>query len=219
MRSKKRCERKRFRSREEWLAGRSRQGLGCSELAAVIGQSPWMTATELWQQKVFGTTKDLSGNEAVAKGVRLEPYLRELFKGLHSELDVKYHPFDILYQKDRPFCFATLDGEFKDSEGKLGVLEIKTSNPQSRKAWEEWNNRIPPQYYAQTLGQLATSGYDYVILFACLFGQNGDITLREYLIDGNDEQVRTDMEYLMEKAEEFWKAVESKTLPKLSITF
>lgn len=210
--------RKRFHSREEWLSARQ-NSLGASEAAAIIGQSAWMTATELWQQKVFGTRKDLSGNEAVAKGVRLEPYLRELFKGLHPEFKVEYHPFDLLYQKERPWLTATLDGEIVDKEKNRSVLEIKTSTPQSRKAWDEWNGRIPNGYFCQCLHQLKATGYSSVILFACLFGQDGEMTIREYLIDGNDEQVQRDMEYLLEKETEFWESVQSRTLPKLSITF
>lgn len=218
MRSKKRCERKRFRSREEWLKGRQ-ESIGASEAAAVIGQSAWTTPTELWQQKVFGMFKDFSGNEAIAKGVRLEPYLRELFKGLHPEYKVEYHPFDLLYQKERPWLTATLDGELIDSGKKRSVLEIKTSTPMSRKAWDEWNDRTPNTYWCQCCHQLLATGYQSVILFACLFGQNGDITIREYLIDRNDERVQKDMEYLLEKETEFWGFVQAKQLPKLSITF
>lgn len=210
--------RKRFHSREEWLSARQNT-LGGSEAAAVIGQSNWTTPTELWQQKVFGTRKDLSDNEAVSKGVRLEPYLRELFKGLHPEFKCEYHPFDLLYQKERAWLTATLDGELVDSEKKRSVLEIKTSTPQSRKAWDEWSGKIPNGYFCQCLHQLLATGYQSVILFACLFGQSGDMTIREYLIDRNDEQVQKDMEYLLEKETEFWGFVQSKTLPKLSITF
>lgn len=208
--------RRRFESREDWLRER-RNGIGGSEVAAIVGLSKWKTATELWQEKVFGLSKDLSDNEAVSKGVRLEPYLRGLFTGLHPEYHVEYYPYDILYQDETPYFFATLDGELTDSDGKHAVLEIKTATPQSKRAWTEWNEGLPMNYLCQTVWQLYCSGYDYVILFAALFGQEGDITLREYLIDRNDPQVQTDMEYLVEKATEFWKSVETKQIPKLNI--
>ena len=99
--------RKKFDSREDWLNYRTHGGgIGASEVAAIVGLSKWKTATELWQEKVFGLSKDLSDNEAVSKGVRLEPYLRGLFTGLHPEYKLEYFPFDILYQDETPYSFC-----------------------------------------------------------------------------------------------------------------
>lgn len=208
----------RCKSREEWLSKRS-MGIGASECSALIGQSPYMTANDLWNLKV-GNTKpaDLSDNEAVQLGVRLEKPLRELFKSLHPELKVSYKPFDMLYQEDYPFMYATLDGEFceKGSNGrKRGILEIKTSTPNGKAGWDKWREQVPPNYYAQVTWQLLCTGYDYVILMAALFNNEGDIQIRQYRFDRAD--MIEDMGYMMKKAVEFWNSVQNQTLPPMTL--
>ena len=111
-------ERKTFATREEWLAGRV-QGIGASDAAATCGMSPWMTPVELWKLKTGAEqAKDLSDNAAVQLGVRMEPTIRDFFAAMHPEFRVEYHQFDILYQQERPWLFATLDGELIDADGE-----------------------------------------------------------------------------------------------------
>lgn len=208
----------RCKTRDEWLLKRN-IGIGASESAAIIGQSPWLTADVLWRQKT-GRAKpeDLTFNEAVQTGVRLEKPLRELFKAIHPELKVAYHPFDMLYQEEYPFMFATLDGELTDEEShgnKRAILEIKTSTPGSKVGWDKWKEQIPPYYYAQITWQLACTEYDYAILFACLFNQDGDFQVRQYRFDRAD--MEADIAYMREKATEFWQSVLNRTLPPMTI--
>ena len=206
------------KTREEWLSKRS-MGIGASESAAIIGQSPWMTANDLWNLKVGNTQpRDLSDNESVQTGVRLEKPLRELFKAIHPELKVEHHPFDMLYQEDYPFMFATLDAEFceKGSAGKKrGLVEIKTATPNSKAGWEKWKEQVPPNYYAQIIWQLACTEYDYAILFACLFTLEGDFQIRQYRFDRAG--MTEDIEYMRRKATEFWQSVQTRTLPPMTL--
>lgn len=206
------------KDRAEWLLKRN-IGIGASESAAIIGQSPWMTANDLWNLKVGKTQPtDMSDNEAVQLGVRLEKPLRELFKATHPDLKVEYHPYDMLYQEEYPFMFATLDGEFweKGSHGGIrGLVEIKTSTPGSKVGWEKWNQQVPPNYYSQITWQLACTEYQYAILFACLFNQDGDFLIRQYRFDRAD--MEADIAYMRQKATEFWQSVQSKTLPPMTL--
>ena len=131
-------ERLHFETREEWLEGRM-QGIGASEAAAVVGMSPWMSKLELWRLKVGAEkARDLSGSAAVSRGVRMEPALRSLYAAMHPNCTVDYFPYDILYQAERPYIFATLDGEITDEHGRKGVLEIKTSQWQGRVGEVGW---------------------------------------------------------------------------------
>lgn len=191
-------------SREEWLSARTLQGIGGSEAAAAIGLSPWMTPLQLWRQKIGAELpKDLSGNAAVQQGNYMEPILRDFFSATHDEFLVSCYQFDILYQSERPWLFATLDGELESMDGRKGILEIKTATPNGKAGWEKWaNGNLPENYYVQTLHQLLASGYDFVILFAALYSTNGDITLREYEIERED--VQDDLEWLLEKESRFW---------------
>lgn len=191
-------------NREEWLSQRSIQGIGASESASACGcLSAFMTRKELFNLKVGITApKDLSDNAAAQRGVQLEPVLREFFKMLHPDYKVEYYPYDILFQKERPWLFATLDGEVTKPDGKRFVLEIKTGEPKGKLGWEEWDGRVPDKYYFQNNHQLLATGYDGIIDFAGLFSQNGDITIKE--LEFLKEDMEPDMKYVLETETEFW---------------
>ena len=206
-------ERMHYETREEWLAGRNTQGIGGSEAAAAVGLSPWQTPLDLWKLKTHQTTpKDISGNAAVAQGVMMEPILRDFFIRVHADYTLAYYPYDMLYQMERPWLFATLDGELTDANGKRGILEIKTATPNGKAGWDKWGNgQMPQNYFCQTLHQLLATGFDFVCLFAALYSMNGDITLREYEIYRED--VKADLDWLLEQETEFWGYVQRFEMP------
>lgn len=208
-----------FESRETWLAGRQAQGIGGSEAAAIVGMSPWMTPLDLWKNKLgVVNPKDLSGNAAVEQGVKWEPILRDLFAATHPEFEMWHHPYDILCQEERPWLFATLDGELLNEDGKYGVLEIKTATPNGKAGWEKWNNgRMPDNYYCQVLHELLATGYDYVRLFACLFSLDGSYTIKTYEIERSDAE--EDMEWLLEQEQAFYKKnILGGVMPSMPLT-
>lgn len=184
------------------MAGRM-QGIGASEAAAVVGMSPWMSKLELWRLKVGAEkAKDLSGSAAVSRGVRMEPALRGLYTAIHPHYTVDYHAYDILYQKERPFIFATLDGEVTDERGRKGILEIKTSSPNGKAGWAKWDGHIPDHYYCQILHQMLATGYEFVDLMASLENMDGDLIIRTYHFErANQEE---DMAWLLEKETDFY---------------
>lgn len=199
-------------NRAVWLEARASQGIGGSEAAAIVGLSPWMSATELWQIKTGIKSRKNFSNEAIEKGIAFEPVLRELFKAKHPEYDIEYHQFDLLYQSERPWLFATLDGEIRDNERqRQGVLEIKTATPQGKAGWAKWDNAIPSGYYCQILHEMLATGYDFVKLFACLFNFEGDMTIREYHFER--EKMADDMDWLLEKETAFWQKVQTRQQP------
>ncbi len=211
-------ERLRFDSRDEWLAFR-RNGIGASEAAAAVGLSPWQTPLELWKVKTgIMQPKDLSGNAAVEQGNRMEPAIRAMFTALHPELEIEYHQLDVLYQAERPWLYATLDGEItRKSDGKRGILEIKTATPNGKTGWAAWSDgNMPQNYYTQTLHQLSATGYDFVYLFAALYSLSGDITLREY--EMSREDVTNDMRWLLRQETDFWGYVQRGTMPPMPLT-
>lgn len=205
-------------NREEWLALRKR-GIGASEAAAVVGMSKWMSATELWRLKTGrAEDKDLSGNESVQKGVRLEDSIREFFKALRPEYSVEHHAYDMVFQKGRSWLFATLDGELTNKDGKNGILEIKTATPTSKEAWEAWNGRVPDNYYCQILHQMLATGYDYAVLVAALFDKDENVEIRFYEFDREDCQA--DLDWLLGEETYFWENYVLKDrMPPVSIKF
>ena len=210
-------KRQKFKNREEWLEGRNRQGIGASEAAAAVGMSPWQSPIELWKLKSgLAQPKDLSDNPAVIQGNRMEPAIRDFFMAIHTEYSLEYHPYDLLFQKERPWLFATLDGELTDQDGRRGILEIKTATPNGKAGWDKWaNGNLPQNYYIQTLHQMLATGFDFVRLYAALYSINGDITMREYEIERDDAQ--EDMEWLLEQEAEFWGKVQNGVMPAMPL--
>lgn len=194
--------RQHYNSREEWLAHRT--AIGGSEAAAVIGRSPFMTNVELWEYKTGRKTPpDLSDNDAVEYGVRMESALRTMYAAEHPELAVSHFPYDILHQDDFPCLACTLDGELMErSTGRLGILEIKTVQATSSVIWQKWEDRVPDNYFVQCLSQLIATGWDFVDLYAQLKRMNGDSVLRHYHFERADHL--DDIEWLRPKLKRYW---------------
>ena len=208
-------------NREEWLAARQIQGIGASEAAAIVGLSPWMSKNELWYIKTGKKiVKDLSGNAAVEQGIRMEGAIRTVFAARHPEFQVEHHAYDILYQTERPWLFATLDGEitesFADSSVKKYPLEIKTSTPRGKADWDKWSDgKIPDNYYIQILHQMLATGWEKAYLTAFLYGKE-DIIIREY--DFLRKDCEADLDWLLKEETEFQESIVSGQKP-LNFTF
>lgn len=199
-----------------WIAARSTRGIGGSEAAAIVGASPWMTADELWKIKT-GVKKpnDISDNPLVQQGHRMEKALRELYASYHPDYKVRYHKYDLLYQSDRPWLFATLDGELIDPDGRKGILECKTNTPQGKAGWEKWDCQIPKQYMIQVLHQMLASGYEFADLIACLINMEGDFIIRTYRFERSEHE--QDIEWLLEKETDFWDSVKNRSIPPMTL--
>lgn len=200
-------------SREEWLAARDGH-IGASEASAIMGMG-FMTKMDLWKLKTGrAKAKDLSASEAVAYGNRAENALRELFMAKHPELTLEYRPYDFVYQEERPWLRATLDGELTDEDGDKGILEIKTASCLSKADWAKWRDRVPDGYLCQISHQLLATGFRFVYLQAELIGRNESI-IREYLFLRED--MEENMKYLLEEEEKFWNDVVTGKVPAASL--
>ena len=213
-------ERIKFQNRTEWLAGREAiHGIGASEAAAAIGESRRKSRLDLWREKTGKKEPDdLSGIEEVQRGIRMEGAVRAVFAANHPELIVTHHPFDILFQAERPWLFATLDGETADAggSGEQGVLECKVVTPRNREDWKEWEDGVPGEYYRQILHQHLATGRDRLWLAAFLFQRNGDIIYREYEFRA-DEGFRMDAAAVLQGEELFQEYVAADAPPPTPI--
>lgn len=210
--------RKHFINRDTWLNGRAKQGIGASEAGSIAGCG-FQSRIDLWKLKT-GRMKqrDLSGVAEVAEGRRMEEPIREFYRAMHPDVTVNHYPYDILYQHDRPWLFATLDGEIErsgDGGTERGILEIKNVTPSGKAGWEEWDKRIPDKYYFQILHQLLATGFRFAVLYAALHGADGSVTLREY--EFRREDVQGDMDYYLAMAAEFWSYVQNDRMPPMPI--
>lgn len=187
-----------FNNREEWLNVR-RSGIGGSEVAAICGLSKWESAYTLWLRKTGRVEdKDLSGNEAVEWGNRLEPVVIDKFADNHPELTL-FREVGTYAHKEHEWMRANPDALYKSQNGTWGVLEIKTAQFE-----DDWVDGPPRYYYCQVQWYLATLDVGEATI-AVLFHGN---KYREYHILANslEQQVNFD------SAADFVKAV-SKDIP------
>ena len=158
-----------YATREDWLEAR-RQGIGGSDAAAAVGESPWKSPFALWSEKVgLIEPDDLSNNEAVEWGHRLEQPIADAYAE-RSGRRVERHdtPFAITKNSEYPWMFATLDAVQFDSDrpDEPGVLQIKTT---SAYHGDQWDDEPPLHYQIQLMHEIAVSGFTWGTL-ACLIG-------------------------------------------------
>jgi putative phage-type endonuclease len=205
-----------YETREEWLKAR-KSYIGGSDAAAVLGMNPWMSNTELWEIKTGRRTKTfLDDNEFVKYGHAAEPLLRELFKLDYPEMEVFYEEGNMWTNDRYPFAHASLDSWLKDEFGRLGILEIKTSNLLNKSMSDKWKDQIPDNYYLQCLHYMMVLEADFAIVKAQLKSErDGDVYLqtKHYWIERRD--VEEDIETLREAEEEFYQCILKDKEPAL----
>lgn len=208
---------KAYGSRAEWLQGRKNR-IGGSDAAAVVGASPYMTNTQLWEIKTGRRVQDdISNNTLVRYGTEAEDHLRELFKLDFPDYVVEYEPNNLWLSDKVPFAHASLDGWLVDDKGRKGILEIKTATITSAVQRAKWEDGIPQQYYCQVLHYLMVTGFEFAILKAQLKtqwpGQLPSLRTEHYLIERSE--VQQDIDYLREAEERFWYYVQKDKRPPL----
>lgn len=131
---------------DEWLE-RRREGIGSSDIAAILGISPWQGPLHVWLDKLGQL--NWAGNAATKWGSRFEDDVLEEFIEAHPELVVTPKP-GTFADPTAPWRLASLDAEAIGEDG-LSVVEIKTG--QGRRAGDEWGepgtDEIPLYYLTQ----------------------------------------------------------------------
>lgn len=148
-----------FAHRDEWLAAR-RQGIGASEIAAVLGLSPWDSPFSLYWSKVQGWQAEET--EEMSTGTRVEDVTAAWWcdaNDPHENLSVV--PTGLWAHPARPWQLATPDRlvYLLDSPVPAAVLECKWTS-----TWDGWGEAgtaaIPVYYRTQVLWQCDVVGVD-----------------------------------------------------------
>jgi len=175
-----------------WLEARKR-GIGGSDVAAVMGISPWKSPLEVWLEKTGrADAPDLSDRESVAMGTELESVVLDMYRRRHPD-HAAQRVNAILTSTVRPWAQASLDGIVKDPELGWGVLEIKTGSKES-----EWADGVPLHYLTQVTHYLSVTGYKFADV-AALIGDFG-LHYHEYRVMRDEE----DLKAVVERVDEFW---------------
>lgn len=209
---------KTFGSADEWRKARTSY-IGGSDAACIIGENPYKSNVDLYEEKTgIKRPDDLSNNAFVNYGKKAEPLLRELFKLDFPELQVNYIDNNIWLNDKYPFAHASLDGWLTDTQnGRNGILEIKTANISGAAQKAKWKDGIPQNYYVQVLHYFMVTEFDFAIIKAQLkyeiAGEEPFLHTKHYTIERAD--VESEIQYLAEKEAEFAEHIMTKTPPQL----
>jgi len=186
-----------YGSRREWLELR-RSGLGASDVAAVVGESPWATPLQVWMSKVEDDAPEAETNEDMEWGLRMERLILDETCARLGADPALYAP--LLRSAERSWMMATPD-LLATTDGISVVIEAKKVD-----AWP-WDE-IPPQYMYQVQWQLAVAGYEVAYLAALHRGRR----LELYMVERDEEVIGR----LVEAGGRFWESVEAVEPPPVS---
>ncbi len=139
---------------EAWL--KFRQGkVGGSDIAAILGISPWETRRQCFDRFMTGINPRKK-NPAMDRGNRLEPIARD---HLNESLNRNYKPA-VLQSNDHPDIICSLDG-FEISLNAPFICEIKWPNRMTHEKARK--GEIEPYYYCQLQHAMDMVGVDSMI--------------------------------------------------------
>ena len=190
----------------EWDDIRSR-GIGGSEIAAVVGLSPWVSRFALWHRK-RGTLGKQDVNAGMDWGHRLEPVVCDAFAEAHPEFTAM--PAGTYQHAERSWQLANVDRLLWEPRRKkpTSLLEVKTAHQYDAHEWgADGTEDIPPYYRCQVLWYMDVLGVPEAHLAVLIGGSD----YREYRITYAADEA----EWLRAQGEEFWQTVLDGTPPGL----
>jgi putative phage-type endonuclease len=152
--------------RATWLAARQ-AGIGASEIAAVMGISPWESPFSLYWRKVEGW--QTGDNDDMAAGRRLEPVVAEWFDDEMPGMETA--PAGLYASPERPWQLATPDRLVRLRSTPSGAVPWLPLECKAAGSWDGWGEAgtddIPVHYRAQVIQQMdvlnVRAGYVAVI--------------------------------------------------------
>ena len=173
------------KNHDEWLKARE-DGIGASEVAAVVGLSPWETPFSLWLKKTH-QVPPTEENDAMRRGHYLEDAVVQWWMHETGEQVIKASAADVIYvHPDHPYMRVTPDRIVK---GRKKILEVKSTSIQM-------GDEIPDYYLAQVMYQMYVTG----IHQAELIYIQGGLTFGRFAVEYNEEFAQ----YLADEVTKFW---------------
>lgn len=183
----------------EWDALRA-EALGGSEIASVVGLSPWVSRFALWHRKA-GMIGKQDINSSMGWGTRMEPVIVE--KWCEDNPEAKPLPGGTFRSDEHSWKIANPDHLV---EGAL--LEVKTADKYDGWKWgKSGTTEIPPYYACQIQWYMDVLGLPLAHM-AVLIGGND---YRTYKIPYSPE----DAAWLHREGEAFWESIKSGEAPAI----
>ncbi len=184
--------------------------IGGSDVATILGVSPWKSAFQLYQEKIGAFVEEITPakQRIFDRGHRWEPVVVEM---LIDELQDRGHEVQIIgrnarYQDpEHQFLACELDLELL-IDGEETNAEMKTVHPFAAKDWgEEGTDEIPIYYAAQGMHGLMIKPRRLCV-FVALIGADD---LRVHQIERDEETIAA----IRAKEIEFWRRVQDRDAP------
>lgn len=191
--------------RETFLANR-KKGIGGSDVAAILGFSPYKSPYQLWLDKT-GRSEKSEQNESAHFGNLLEDVVAKEFsrrsgmkvQRVKQQLFLEDHHW-ALGNIDRAVINPEISGNVRFKDGALTtdqLLECKTASEYMSKLFgEQDTDQIPDYYLTQCLWYLMITGCQ-VIHLAVLIGGN---KFRMYRIERDEDLIKS----IFNQVKAFW---------------
>lgn len=174
--------------RAAWLEAR-RKGIGASEIAAVLGISPWESPFSLYWRKVNGW--DFEPSAEMEWGNRLEDAVAQKYADDHgcalAPGQLEQHP---VYD----WMLATPDRYVDDRTRGIQpsrLLELKTAHSTAEGWGESGTGDVPVHYRAQVLWQMAVTDIEPCDIAVLIGGSD----YREYTVQWDQRDIDTMFEH------------------------
>lgn len=144
--------------RDLWLE-RRRKGIGASEIAAVMGLSPYETPLSVWLVKT-GRAKGFTGNQRSAWGTQKEDVICRWFA---QETGNAIRPSGLWQSTEYAWQIATPDRivfRSPDCPTEGAKEELLETKAVGHRVLHHWDRGVPYYYYPQGQQQLDTTGLD-----------------------------------------------------------
>jgi putative phage-type endonuclease len=187
-----------------------RRYIGGSDVAAVLGISPWRTPLQLWEAKTAPALPHDAPKGVKRRGHRWEAVVAEM---LVEHLGERGHEVEIVgsnkrYEDpERPFLAAEIDFEIRlDGEDEITNVELKTVHPFKAGEWgEAGTDESPVWYTAQAMHGLGVTGRRRCLV-APLFGAD---EIRAYPVLRDEETIAA----MRARCDAFWQLVQTGVRP------
>jgi putative phage-type endonuclease len=174
-----------------------RKGIGGSDVAGILGISPWESPLSIYHSKVSDIDDDLSDNPFVKWGTILEEPIAKEFESVTGK-KVRKNNQQII-SKDHPFLLANID---RDIVGETAGLEIKTASEYKK---SDWVNGVPAYYLTQCLHYMYVTGASHWYIAVLVGGNHFDW----YKIDRDEDTINM----IVDKCVQFWNDFVLKKVP------
>jgi putative phage-type endonuclease len=165
-------------------------GIGASEIAAIVGLSPFASALDVYLEKL-GLAEPSQDTRHTRWGRRLEAVIADQYA---EELGVELVASPTLRHPRHEWVIATPDRLYADGSR---LVEIKNVSATQARDWGEvGTSEVPERYYLQVIWQMAVTGVERADIAALIGGND----FRVYTV----ERDLTTEECLLEAGRQFW---------------